>query len=158
MTTKKGFLAFRVSPDLKNEIQVIADSEASSISQVCELLLSEGCRPTRKKGLSSCSAWLLNRKPRSKNRDPAPIRSQPNIRQHTILRSGSQSIFELGPAHKQLPFFHAGLLGILGGIGFYTACHFLHFKVQVIHVSAILIQEGRIEGESCCSRCGLGCH
>ena len=50
VTTKKGFLAFRVSPDLKNEIQGIANSEARSISQVCELLLSEGVESYKKEG------------------------------------------------------------------------------------------------------------
>jgi hypothetical protein len=50
VTTKKGFLAFRVSPDLKNEIQGIANSEARSISQVCELLLSEGVQAYKKEG------------------------------------------------------------------------------------------------------------
>ena len=50
MTTKKGFLAFRVAPDLKNEIQGIADSEARSISQVCELLLSEGVQTYKREG------------------------------------------------------------------------------------------------------------
>jgi hypothetical protein len=42
VTTKKGFLAFRVQPELKHAIREIADKEARSISQVCELLLSEG--------------------------------------------------------------------------------------------------------------------
>jgi hypothetical protein len=50
VTTKKGFLAFRVSPDLKNEIQAIAENEARSISQVCELLLSEGVQAYKKEG------------------------------------------------------------------------------------------------------------
>ena len=50
VTTKKGFLAFRVSPDLKKEIQEIADNEARSISQVCELLLSDGVGAYRKEG------------------------------------------------------------------------------------------------------------
>jgi hypothetical protein len=50
VTTKKGFLAFRVSPDLKTEIQEIANSEARSISQICELLLSEGVQAYRKEG------------------------------------------------------------------------------------------------------------
>ena len=50
VTTKKGFLAFRVSPDLKNEIQEIASSEARSISQICELLLSEGVQAYKKEG------------------------------------------------------------------------------------------------------------
>ena len=43
-------MAFRVSPDLKNDIQGIADSEARSISQVCELLLSEGVQSYKKEG------------------------------------------------------------------------------------------------------------
>jgi len=50
VTTKKDFLAFRVSPDLKNEIQGIANSEARSISQICELLLSEGVQAYKKEG------------------------------------------------------------------------------------------------------------
>jgi len=69
LTTKKGFLAFRVSPDLKSEIQGIADNEARSISQVCELLLSEGSRPTRRKDPSLYSAWSPSRKPRAKTHD-----------------------------------------------------------------------------------------
>jgi hypothetical protein len=47
--TKKSFLAFRVSPDLKSEIQEIANSEAS-LSQVCELLLSEAVYSYKKEG------------------------------------------------------------------------------------------------------------
>ena len=50
MTTRKGFLAFRVQPDLKHAIQEIADREARSISQVCELLLSEGVQAYEKEG------------------------------------------------------------------------------------------------------------
>ena len=50
MTTKKDFLAFRVSPDLKNEIQGIANNEARSISQICELLLTEGVQAYKKEG------------------------------------------------------------------------------------------------------------
>jgi hypothetical protein len=50
VTTKKGFLAFRVSPELKNEIQGIANSEARSISQVCELLLADGVQAYKKEG------------------------------------------------------------------------------------------------------------
>jgi len=43
-------LAFRIPPELKNEIQKIADSEARSISQVCELLLAEGVEAYKKDG------------------------------------------------------------------------------------------------------------
>jgi len=48
--TKKDFLAFRIPPELKNEIQKIADSEARSISQVCELLLAEGVEAYKQEG------------------------------------------------------------------------------------------------------------
>ena len=50
VTTKKGFLAFRVSPELKKEIEEIAASEVRSVSQVCELLLSEGVGVYKKQG------------------------------------------------------------------------------------------------------------
>jgi len=50
VTVNKQFLAFRVSPALKDEIQEIAISEARSISQICELLLAEGVEAYRKEG------------------------------------------------------------------------------------------------------------
>ena len=50
VTTKKDFLAFRVAPALKDEIQEIAASEARSISQICELLLVEGVEAYKKEG------------------------------------------------------------------------------------------------------------
>jgi hypothetical protein len=50
VTTKKSFLAFRVSPDLKNAIEEMANNEARSISQICELLLSEGVQVYRREG------------------------------------------------------------------------------------------------------------
>ena len=41
-------MAFRVSPDLKSEIQEIAHREARSLSQVCEL--SKGVQAYKKEG------------------------------------------------------------------------------------------------------------
>ena len=67
VTTKKGFLAFRVSPDLKNEIQAIADSEARSISQVCELLLSEGVQEYKKEGPKFMQRLIAKQKARVKD-------------------------------------------------------------------------------------------
>lgn len=66
VTTKKGFLAFRVSPDLKNEIERIADSEARSISQVCELLLSEGVLVYKKDGPKFMQRLVAKQKARIK--------------------------------------------------------------------------------------------
>ena len=50
VTTNKEFLAFRVAPALKEEIQEIAASEARSISQICELLLADGIEAYKKEG------------------------------------------------------------------------------------------------------------
>jgi hypothetical protein len=50
VTTKKDFVAFRVSPSLKEEIHKIANAEARSISQICELLLAEGVDAYKKHG------------------------------------------------------------------------------------------------------------
>lgn len=67
VTTKKGFLAFRVSPDLKNEIQEIANGEARSISQVCELLLSEGVQTYMKEGPKFIQRLVAKQKSRVKD-------------------------------------------------------------------------------------------
>jgi len=67
VTTKKGFLAFRVPPDLKSEIQGIADSEARSISQVCELLLSEGVQVYKKEGPKFMQRLVAKQKARIKD-------------------------------------------------------------------------------------------
>jgi hypothetical protein len=67
VTTKKGFLAFRVSPDLKTEIQEIANSEARSISQVCELLLSEGVQAYKKEGPKFMQRLVAKQKARAKD-------------------------------------------------------------------------------------------
>jgi hypothetical protein len=66
VTTKKGFLAFRVLPDLKNDIQRIADSEARSISQVCELLLVEGVQVYKKEGSKFMQRLVAKQKARVK--------------------------------------------------------------------------------------------
>jgi hypothetical protein len=67
VTTKKGFLAFRVSPDLKSEIQEIANSEARSLSQVCELLLSEGVEAYKKEGPKFMQRLVAKQKTRVKD-------------------------------------------------------------------------------------------
>jgi len=66
MTTKKGFLAFRVQPELKSAIQEMADQEARSISQVCELLLSEGVETYEKEGPKFIQRLIAKHKHRAK--------------------------------------------------------------------------------------------
>jgi hypothetical protein len=46
--TKKEFLAFRISPELKGQIEEIANSEQRSLSQICELFLRGGVEAYRK--------------------------------------------------------------------------------------------------------------
>ncbi len=67
VTTKKVFLAFRVSPELKGEIQEIANSEARSLSQVCELLLSEGVQAYKKEGPKFLQRLVAKQKTRVKD-------------------------------------------------------------------------------------------
>jgi hypothetical protein len=66
VTTKKEFLAFRVSPTLKDEIQEIAASEARSISQICELLLVEGVEAYKKEGDKYMQRLVAKQKLRTK--------------------------------------------------------------------------------------------
>jgi hypothetical protein len=47
---KKEFLAFRLIPDLKKEIEEIAGREQRSVSQICELLLRGGVDAYKKEG------------------------------------------------------------------------------------------------------------
>ncbi len=62
----KQFLAFRVSPTLKDEIQEIAASEARSTSQICEMLLAEGVEAYRKEGSKFMQRLVAKQKLRTK--------------------------------------------------------------------------------------------
>ncbi len=66
VTTNKEFLAFRVAPALKEEIQEIATSEARSISQVCEMLLNEGVDAYKKEGSKFMQRLVAKQKVRAK--------------------------------------------------------------------------------------------
>jgi len=47
---KNAPLAFRIPSELKKTIQNIADREARSISQICEILLTVGAESYQKEG------------------------------------------------------------------------------------------------------------
>ena len=66
VTTNKNFLAFRVSPDLKKEIADIAENEARSVSQICELLLSEGVEAYKRDGPKFIQRLVARQKNRAK--------------------------------------------------------------------------------------------
>jgi hypothetical protein len=66
MSPDKHFLAFRVSPTLKDEIQEIAANEARSISQICELLLAEGVEAYKREGSKFMQRLVAKQKLRTK--------------------------------------------------------------------------------------------
>ncbi len=66
VTTNKNFLAFRVSPELRKEIVDIANAEARSISQICEMLLSEGVDLYKKDGAKYIQRLVAKQKNRPK--------------------------------------------------------------------------------------------
>ena len=63
---KKIFLAFRLTPELRMEIEEIANSEERSISQVCELFLRGGVEAYKKEGAQYLQRLLTKQKARNK--------------------------------------------------------------------------------------------
>jgi hypothetical protein len=47
---KRAFIAFRLNPDLKKQLEEIATAEERSISQICEMLLRKGVEGYKMKG------------------------------------------------------------------------------------------------------------
>jgi hypothetical protein len=64
---KTEFLAFRVAPELKRELQRIAEDEQRALSQVCEMLLYEGIESTRKEGPKFIQRLVAKQKARLRN-------------------------------------------------------------------------------------------
>jgi hypothetical protein len=63
---KTGFLVFRVSPELRRDIQHIANEEQRTITQVCEMLLLEGVEAYKKEGLKFMQRLVAKQKSRAK--------------------------------------------------------------------------------------------
>ena len=63
---KTEFLAFRVKPELKRDIEQIADDEQRNISQICELLLREGVEAYKKEGTKFMRRLVTKQKFRAK--------------------------------------------------------------------------------------------
>ena len=59
---KKDFLAFRINPDLKQQIEEIADEEQRSISQICELFLKGAVEDYKKDGPQYIQRLLARQK------------------------------------------------------------------------------------------------
>jgi hypothetical protein len=59
---KDSPLAFRIPSNLKKELQQVADREARSISQICELLLTIGADAYQKEGPRYLQRFLNRQK------------------------------------------------------------------------------------------------
>ncbi len=64
---RTGFLVFRVNPELRRDIQQIADEEQRTITQVCEMLLHEGVEAYKKDGPKFMQRLVAKQKARVKD-------------------------------------------------------------------------------------------
>ena len=64
---KTEFIAFRVAPELKRELQRIADDEQRALSQVCEMFLYEGVEGSKKEGPKFMQRLVAKQKARVKD-------------------------------------------------------------------------------------------
>ena len=67
LVPKTEFLAFRVAPDLKRDLQRIADDDQRALSQVCEMLLYEGVEACKKEGPKFMQRLVVKQKARVKD-------------------------------------------------------------------------------------------
>jgi len=67
VVAKTEFLAFRVSPELKRELQRLADDDQRALSQVCEMLLYEGVEAYKKEGPKFLQRLVAKQKARVKD-------------------------------------------------------------------------------------------
>jgi hypothetical protein len=63
---KKDFLAFRIDPELKQQIEAIAAEEQRSISQICELFLKGAVEDYKKDGPQFIQRLLVGHKHKKK--------------------------------------------------------------------------------------------
>jgi hypothetical protein len=63
---KTEFVAFRVPPELKRELQRISDDEQRALSQVCEMLLYEGVEAYKREGAKFIQRLVAKQKIRVK--------------------------------------------------------------------------------------------
>ena len=63
---KTDFLTFRVSTNLKRELQALAEEEQRTVSQVCELLLYEALDVYKKEGSKFIQRLVARQKGRTR--------------------------------------------------------------------------------------------
>jgi hypothetical protein len=67
VVAKTEFLAFRVAPELKRELQRIANDEQRAVSQVCEMLLYDGVEAYKNDATKFMQRLVAKQKTRVKN-------------------------------------------------------------------------------------------
>ena len=70
---KTEFIAFRVAPDLKRELEQIANDEQRALSQVCEMFLYEGVEGSKKDGRKFMQRLVAKQKARIKDSWPGRV-------------------------------------------------------------------------------------
>ncbi len=63
-------MVFRVAPELRQDVQRIADEEQRTITQVCEMLLYEGVEAYQKEGPKFMQRLVAKQKARLKDSRP----------------------------------------------------------------------------------------
>ena len=63
---RTGVLVFRVNPNLRRDIQRIADEEQRTLTQICEMLLYEGVEAYKKEGPKFMQRLIAKQKERAK--------------------------------------------------------------------------------------------
>jgi hypothetical protein len=63
---KTEFIAFRVAPELKRELERIANDEQRALSQVCEMFLYEGVEGAKRDGSKFMQRLVAKQKARVK--------------------------------------------------------------------------------------------
>jgi hypothetical protein len=67
VVAKTEFLAFRVAPELKRELQRLAGDEQRPLSQVCEMLMYEGIEAYKKEGSKFIQRLVVKQRTRVKD-------------------------------------------------------------------------------------------
>jgi hypothetical protein len=67
IVAKTEFLAFRIAPELKRELQRIANDEQRALSQVCEMFLYECVEASKKEGPKFMQRLVAKQKTRVKD-------------------------------------------------------------------------------------------
>ena len=67
LVPKTEFIAFRVSQELKRELQRAADDEQRALSQICEMFLFEGVDAYKKEGPKFIQRLVAKQKARVKD-------------------------------------------------------------------------------------------